>query len=203
MIIKFIDIFFSLTIVGMKRPNLRMGSKGIGKKNPGNKQQRGGQPTPPVGRRKLHSMLDLLRLWRTSCLMTDGVQPFHATRDNATLPSSLPKVQSQGITLLSLRTIKSAGSARQFPCSGLSYVAWGGTESQTDDHFTSPPGKTAGMPLAWMVLAFTKYLLIQRNVNILHIVGQDADKKKYKGRYFFFSGWVRIWSWDVGDHDKG
>lgn len=168
----------------MKRPNPGMESKGIGKKDPGSKQQRGGPPTPPIGQRKLHSILDLLPLWRTSCLMTDGVRPFHATRDNATLPFSLPKVQSQGITSLSLRTIKSAGSARQLPCSGLSYVAWGGTKSQTDDHFTSPTCKTAGMTLAWMVLALTKYMLVQRNVNILHIAGQDADIE------VFFSQWL-------------
>lgn len=154
-------------VTGMTRPKPRTGRQDKGKEDPGNKLQRKEPPTPPKSQRKLNPRSDLLPLWRTSCLWTDGVPPFHATQDSVTLLFSLPKVQSQGIISLSLHTIKSAGGAGQITCSGLGYVARGGTKSRTDVHF-SPTGTTAGMPLNWVILALTKDMLIQRNVHILH-----------------------------------
>ena len=75
-------------------------------------------------------------LLRASSLWTVGVPPYHATRDNDTLPFSPTKVQSRGITSLSLPTIKSASIARRIILGGLGNDARGGNKSRTDVHFS-------------------------------------------------------------------
>ncbi len=154
-------ISLMLCVTGETGPNPRMGRQGTGRGNPGNQLQRKGLPTPSKTQRTLRPLWDCLPPRRASYLWTNGVPPFHATQDSDTLPFSLPKVQSQSIISLSLHTIKFAGRARQITCSGLGYIARGWAKSQTDVHF-SPTGTTAGMPLAWVMLALSK-----RNVNVL------------------------------------
>lgn len=117
-----------------------MGRQDTRKGDPGRQQQ---GKTPPT----LKSQRKMKPLLRASSLWTVGVPPYHATQDNDTLPLSPTKVQSRGITSLSLPTIKSASTARRITLGGLGNDARGGNKSRTDVHF-SPTGTTAGMPLA-------------------------------------------------------
>lgn len=110
----------SLTLCATEKngPKQRMGrQEDTGRGDPGNQLQRKRTPTPLRSQRKVKP------LPRASCLRTNGVPPFHATRDSDTLPLSLPNLQSQSIiTSPSLHTIKFAGRARRITCSRLREV---------------------------------------------------------------------------------
>lgn len=109
-----------------------MGRQLSGKGDPGNQLRRKRPPTPLKTQRTLRPRQ------RASCLWTNGVPPFHATQDSGTLPLSLPKLQSQGLTSPSLHTIK---LSRQAETNHLQRSARGGTKRRTDVHF-SPTGTT-------------------------------------------------------------
>ncbi len=165
-----------------------------GKGDPGNPLQTKRPPTRPKSRRKLNPPWDLLPLQRARSMWTVEVPPFHATRGSDTLPSSLPKVQRQGIILLSLHTLKLARRARQITCSGLGYMWRGGTKSQTDV-LLSTTSMTAGTPLAWVMLVLNEDMLVQRNIYI-PLCASGPSHWYRKG-----CGCVRIQRWDV-EHSR-